>query len=79
MSNGLSLIACVGGLNCQLPVSWRRMQRFCSLDWVVVACLLLLAVWLVLAMWPFGRVCLACISGAISDVRHIICERAAQQ
>ena len=42
---------------CQPPISGRRMQRFlacsdfCSLGWAVMACQLLLAVWLVLAMW----------------------------
>ena len=37
---------------CQFPFSGRCVQRFLRfLDWVVMACLLLLAVWLVLAMY----------------------------
>ena len=42
----LSLIAHIYRRYCQLPVSRRRMQRFCSLRWAVImlACQLLLAV-----------------------------------
>ena len=36
---------------CQLPVSGRRMQQFLQLSWAVMACQLLLAGWLALAMW----------------------------
>ena len=59
-SSGLSLIAYVGGI-----VSFQFLggacNDFCSLGWAVMACRLLLAVWLVLAMWAglIGSVWLA--------------------
>ena len=58
---------------CQLPVSGRRMQRFCSLGWAVMACQLLLAGWLAQAMSTgLTGVCLACNSGAIGDEMHMV-------
>ena len=59
-SNGLSLIAHVGGIVSFLFLGGAR-SDFCSLGWAVMACRLLLAVWLVLAMRPglIGSVWLA--------------------
>lgn len=48
-SGGLSLIAQVGGIVSFLFLGG-ACNVFCSLGWAVMACLLLLAVWLVLAM-----------------------------
>ena len=51
-------------------------SRFYSLGWAVMACQLLLAVCLVLAVDRAKRVCLACNSGAIGelDEKHMIFE-----
>ena len=49
MSSGLGFIVRIGGI--ELPVSARRMQRCLGCQWVVMACQLLLAIWLVVAMW----------------------------
>ena len=59
-SSGLSLIAHVGGIVSFLFLGG-ACSDFCSLDWAVMACRLLLAVWLVLAMWAglIGSVWLA--------------------
>ena len=60
MSSGLSLIAHVGGIVSFLFLG-SACSDYCSLGWAVMACRLLLAVWLVLAMWagPIGSVWLA--------------------
>ena len=76
-SSGLSLIAYVEGT---VGFLFREgaCSDFCSLGWAVMACQLLLAVWLVPAMYTYvdraNRVCLACKSGAIGDEKHMIFE-----
>ena len=50
MSSGLSLVAHVGGIVSFLFLGG-ACSGFYSLGWAVMACRLLLAVWLVLAVW----------------------------
>ena len=75
--SGLSLIAHVGGIVSFLFLGG-ACSDFCSLGWAVMACGLLLAVWLVLGsaghLGRANRFCLACNSGGVSDEKHMIFE-----
>ena len=74
MSNGSGLSACVEGIVSFLSLAGACSDS-CSLGSVVIAYQLLLAVWLVLAMWTglTGFVWLA----TVGDERHMIFECAA--